>query len=83
MQASKAACTDLDFFKGELGEQTLVISDYQAKKHYENKLVQDFANMNTKGFNHVRTLTGQSIKPPICVSDPITFAINLNNLCPF
>ncbi len=36
--------------------------------------------MNTKqAFQRVKTLTGQSIKQPICVADPITFATNLNN----
>ncbi len=36
--------------------------------------------MNTKqAFQRVKPLTGQSIKQPICVADPITFATNLNN----
>ncbi len=36
--------------------------------------------MNTKqAFQRVKTLTGQSIKQPICVADLITFATNLNN----
>ncbi len=52
---------------------------YKAKQ-YKNKLEQDCANTNTKqAFQRVKPLTGQSIKQPICVADPITFATNLNH----